>query len=480
LPPRKNLGTRGASFWNGGAGPSADAEGNIYVVSANGDFDGGSVGSEYDESVLKLTQTRLSVADLFTPFNKKTLDQNDLDLGSSGALVLPDEAGSPAHPHLVFTSGKEGRMYLLDRQSLGGVQVGGDFRALAALPVLSSHGTFGMAAYFKGSIYIAPANSPVLAFPVADASLASSPSARTSDSHGNHGATPSISANGNQNGIVWIISENNGGKLLAYDASDLKQLYDSNAQPADSLYYYGYTEFSVPTIADGKVFVGTVHGIAVYGELASDPPFVSAITNAASYAPDVISPGSLISVFGSGLAASTSTAPSAPLPLSLADTSVTINGVVAPLLFVSPQQINAQVPYGIAAGPAAVVIRTTGVPSPPVTVTIRPAAPGIFNDSHGQAAALNADGSPNSVLHPASVGSFVSVFFTGQGPVKVHVEDGAAPPAGSRFRLPLPCRPPLAVCPRRFNSRGWRPVIPARPRSILRFLRSRAESIHWL
>lgn len=419
----------GASFWNGGAGPSSDEEGNIFVVSANGDFDGNASAAQLDESVLKLTPApQLSVTDLFTPFNKAVLDQLDLDLGSSGVLVLPDEAGSPAHSHLLFTSGKEGRMYVLDRENLGGVQAGTDSRAVASLPALNSHPTFGMAAYFNGSIYISPANSPLLAFPIAGSSLSTSPSARTASIDADWGATPSISANGVENGIVWIIDVEDSGKLLAYDAKDLTLLYDSNAQAADSL--PTYTEFSVPTIADGKVYAGTYYGVAVYGELASDPPSISAVTNAASYSTDAIAPGSLVSLFGAALAPTTARATGTPLPLSLADTSVTVNGTVAPLLFVSPRQINAQIPFEIPAGPATVVVRTLGAVSAPATITVRSAAPGVFTDGHGQAAVLNADGSVNSAKNPAPSGSTVSVFLTGQGPIAGAVEDGAAPRAG--------------------------------------------------
>lgn len=424
-------GDSGASFWNGGAGPAGDEQGNIFVVSANGDFDGDAALARYDESVLKFTPAAsgLAAADQFTPFNKLSLDEQDLDLGSSGALLLPDEAGSPAHPHVLFTCGKEGRMYLLDRQALGGVQAGADSGALASLPVLGSQSTFGSAAYFNGSIYIAPVNSPLLAFPVGDGSLASTPSASTTNENGFPGATPSISANGSSNGIVWIITGDDGGRLLAYDANGLRGLYDSNALPADQL--PGYSEFSVPAIADGKVFAGTSGGVAVYGELAVDAPAIAAVTNAGSYSTDAISPGSLISLFGSNLAGITASAQRVPLPMSVADTSVTINGVAAPVLFESPGQINAQVPWEVAAGSAKVVVRTRGASSAPVNVTIQVAAPGLFTDAGGYAAALNTDGSVNSAGHPALPGSVVSVFFTGQGPVTMAVDDGAPPPTGT-------------------------------------------------
>lgn len=411
-------GDSGASFWNGGAGPAADEQGNVYVVSANGDFDGDFAAARYDESVLRFTsEPGLLPADQFTPFNKLTLDADDLDLGSSGALLLPDEAGNAAHPHLLFTSGKEGRMYLLDSQALGGAQTGTDSWALASLPVLGS-ATFGSAAYFNGSVYVAPRNSPLLEFSVAGAQLASTPSATSSSQTGMHGAVPSTSANGSQDGIAWLITEEDGGRLLAYDAGDLSQLYDSNARPSDQL--PGYVEFAVPTIADGKVFAATASGVAVYGETASSAPAITAVTNAASYAADAISPGSLISIFGSNLAAITAGAPAVPLPMSIADTSVIIGGVPAPVLFESPGQINVQVPWEVPAGTANVVVRSRGVSSKGVNIAVLQAAPGIFTNAGGAAAV---DG-------PAVAGSVISVFFTGQGPVATAMDDGAVPPAG--------------------------------------------------
>jgi uncharacterized protein (TIGR03437 family) len=449
----------GASFWNGGAGPAADANGNIYVVSANADADGNQAAARLDESVLRLTPApQLSVAGLFTPFNRLQMDEGDQDLGSSGALLLPDDRGTTAHPHVLFVSGKEGRMYLLDRDVLGGAQVGSDSAALASLPVLNSEQTFGMAAYFNGSIYIGPKDSPILAFKVSGASLASSAWAQTSDTHGYPGATPSISSDGIQNGIVWVVATDDAGKLQAYDASNLKLLFDSNAQPPDVL--PSNTEFSVPSIADGKVYAGGTTGVAVYGELASNPPVISAVANAASFAADSISPGALVSLFGAHLAPMTSQATSTPLPLSLIDTSVTVNGVVAPLLFVSANQINAQIPYEVPSGKATVVVRSGGVSSAPFTITIRQAAPGLFANALGEAAALDDDGSANSEASPASGGSVISVFLTGLGPTSAAVDDGAAPSAGETISATLPVSATIGGVAAEVEFAGLAPLFP--------------------
>jgi uncharacterized protein (TIGR03437 family) len=454
-----SAGVSGASFWNGGAGPAADAQGNIFVVSANGDFEGSVSLAQYDESVLRIAPAPdLAAADQFTPFNKVLLDQQDLDLGSSGALVLPDEAGSPAHPYVLFTSGKEGRMYLLDRQALGGVQQGSDSGALASLPIPGTGASFGSAAYFNGFIYVAPSNSPTMAFPVSGASLGSMPAATTSNQNGSLGATPSISANGSKDGIAWTIPNIDGGQLVAYDAIDLSELYNSGSGASNQL--PGYSEFTAPTIADGKVFTPTDGGIAIYGESAAIFPAITAVTNAGSYSASEISPGSLISIFGSGLAAITANASSNPLPMSIADTSVTVNGIPAPLLFESPTQINAQLPWETPVGSATVVVRTRGASSPPMTITVQPAAPGLFTDEGGYAAALNADGSVNSKANPSAAGSFISVFFTGQGAVTTAVDDGTAPLAGQIFSALSNVGATLGGSPAQIKFAGLAPLYP--------------------
>lgn len=408
-------GGSGASFWNGGAGPVADAQGNVYVVSANGDIDGVPSPGDNDEAVLKLGPApQLPVLDKFVPFNKAALNSSDFDLGSSGAVLLPEEAGSAAHPNLLYTSGKEGRMYLLDQNALGGPQNGSDISALASLPVLA-HATFGSAAYFNGSIYVAPEKGPMFKFGVGNATLASSPTAQTSDALEKLGASPSISANGNQNGVVWINALTPGGRLAAYDAANLQKLYDSTAEPTPPP--YTFTEFSAPTIADSKVFVPSYFGVLVFGELAATAPVVTAVTDAAAFSPDALAPGSLISIFGSGLAQGANSASATPLPLSIGDVSVTINGIVAPVLYVSPGQINAQVPNEVAAGSASLVVRAYGTLSAPKTITVKAAAPALFP--------VNGPGSP------AAPGSSISVYFTGQGPVTAAVDDGAAPATGT-------------------------------------------------
>ena len=429
-------GSRGGSFWNGGSGAAADASGNIYAVTANGPFDIDTGGLDYGDSFLKLS-AELSALDYFAPFNRDYLNGNDIDLGSTGAVLLPDEAGTPEHPHLIAGAGKEGRIYLLDRDHMGKAQTGNDAGALASLPAFD-HSLFGSLAYFDGRLYAVPEYLPLTAFSVANAKLASTPLSHAPVPADELGATPSVSSSGKANGVVWIVPFNSGGALEAYDAADVsRQLYTSAANPADAL--GGWSEFAVPTVADGKVFVGTANNLVVYGILNADPGHVTAAVNAASFQAGPVAAGSLISIFGSGLAMATASASTQPLPISIADVGVQVNGVPAPLLYVSPLQINAQVPPETPAGTASVIVTVAGVSTAALSMQVQPAAPGIFTRSTGEAAAVDTSGQAITADHPAASGSVISVFLTGLGITNLPVTTTiAAIPATVQFSGPAP------------------------------------------
>jgi hypothetical protein len=151
--------------------------------------------------------------------------------------------------------------------------------------------------------------------------------------------------------------------LRAYDASNLaNELY--NSQMNGSRDWLGpFVRFSVPTVANGKVYAGTANSLAVFGLLNQPPqPSLAAVVNAASFRADAVVPGSLISIFGSNLAQTTASAPAAPFPRSLGGVTLSINGIPARLLFVSPGQINAQVPSELTAGLATAVLELTDMP----------------------------------------------------------------------------------------------------------------------
>lgn len=270
--PSGNLG----SFWAGGAAPAADAQGNIYVMSANGVFDADSGGPNLGGSFLKLSSSRgLSVADYFAPFNQHKLSDDDMETGSGGPLLLPDSVGSAAHPHLLTSAGKEGRIYLIDRDNMGHFQAGADSQIVQSVPGAIG-GLFGVPAYFNGAVYFSGARDYVKAFPIANGALAANPSSQSATRLGGFGSVPSISARGATNGIVWVTESSSNGVLRAYSAGNLaNELYNSSQNVVRD-YLGSYVKYSTPTIANGKVYVGTQNSVAAFGLLSS--PTLSAVT----------------------------------------------------------------------------------------------------------------------------------------------------------------------------------------------------------
>jgi hypothetical protein len=254
------------SFWMGGGAPAADADGNIYAVSANGQFDADANGLDFGDSLLKLSSYGLTLLDYFTPFNQRELDRNDIDLGSSTAVLLPDLAGSSAHRHLLVSAGKEGRIYLVDRDRMGRFQASGDGQIVQSLNGAIG-ALFGGPAYFNNTLYFAAAFDTLKAFSISEAHISTSPSSESSQIFGYAGAVPVVSASRSSNGIVWAVEGSFGGMLHAYNASNLAiELYNSQMEGSrDAL--GSFLPFSVPTVAHGKVYVGTANAVVVYGLL---------------------------------------------------------------------------------------------------------------------------------------------------------------------------------------------------------------------
>ena len=400
------------AIWQSGAAPAADANGNIYIVTGNGTSDANRGGADLGDSVIKLsTGTGLTVADYFTPFNADLLDVKDIDLGSSGALLLPDLAGTPQHPHLLVTGGKEGRVYMLDRDLLGHFSPDGDNQIVQSLPAAVSP-VYGIPAYFNKIVFFSGQNDALKAFPISNGRLSEIPSSQSAGAIPGMGSVPSISANGSRDGIVWAIQPD---ALHAYDASNLaNELYSGS--------FGNYIKFSTPTIANGKVYVGTSNTLAVFGLLNS--PAIGAILNAGGTGAGAVAPGSIVSVYGTNLAASAQTASENPLPNALAGSRLSINGFLAPLLSASPSQINAQIPYGTPAGIATVVAMQVDRPSAPVALEIQETAPGIF------AVMLNQDGTVNGPEHRVAPGSTLLALVTGLGPTEPALPTGVAAPPG--------------------------------------------------
>jgi len=394
------------SFWQGGAAPAADANANIYAVSANGTFDLNLGGSDLGESVIKLSTAKsLSVADYFTPYNADELSEKDIDLGSSGALLLPDEAGSSAHPHLLVSGSKSGSVYLLDRDNLGHFQPEGNDQIVQSL-VGAVGPLFGIPVYFHNTVYFSAANDQVKAFSLQGGLLSVLPVSASSATFSAPGSVPSISANGAANGILWTIDST--AHLTAYDAADLSnQLYQGSVG--------SFVKFSTPTIANGRVYVGTRNSLDVFGFEGQASSSVASVVNAAGFQPGPVAPGSIVSLFGSNLAQRATVAPAAHWAKVMEGSSVFVNGVAAPLAYVSPTQINAQIPDEIPPGQATLNVVAGGDDLPPIQLTIQSIAPGLFVDAENHVLAQNQDGTANGASHPAAPGTLLTAYLTGQG-----------------------------------------------------------------
>jgi Fn3 associated len=256
-------------IWMSGNGLSVDANNNLFFEIGNGSFNadtGG--GTEYGDSFVKLsTVGGLSVADYFTPFNQATLAANDTDLGSGGPLLLPVSVGSAAHTNLAVGCGKEGKIYLLDRDNLGHFNSASD-QVVQELPNAVG-GTWSSPAYFNNLIFYQGQNDVLKSFRIANASLGTTPASQSSTSFGFPGATPVISADGTNNAIAWVIQSDgypSGAAILhAYNAYDLSQeLYNSSMAGTRDV-PGGAIKFTVPTVVNGKVYVGTAAALAVFG-----------------------------------------------------------------------------------------------------------------------------------------------------------------------------------------------------------------------
>jgi uncharacterized protein (TIGR03437 family) len=177
--------------------------------------------------------------------------------------------------------------------------------------------------------------------------------------------------------------------------------------------------------------VTTANSVDVFGLQNQASGSVESVVSAAAFQPGPVAPGSLVSLFGSNLAPTAMVSLRSPWPRVLANTLVFFNGAAAPLAYVSPGQINAQVPYETPVGPAAVTVIAGGHALPPVVVTVQPTAPSLFVDSQHHAVAQNQNGTLNGTVHPAGPETLLTVYLTGQGSLSTPIADGAVAPSGS-------------------------------------------------
>jgi hypothetical protein len=274
-------------IWMSGAGLAGDSSFNTYFATGNGTYNGS---TDFGDSVVKLAPPNgnsFPLSDWFTPFDQGSLDSGDIDLGSGGVLLLPDQPLGSPHQHLLLQAGKEGTLYLIDRDNMGHFNPNDDSQIVqslrGALP-----GLWGLPAWWNNNVYVAGSGDvggptdhlKAFAFDTASGLLSASPTSQSLISFASPGPTPSVSANGTANGIVWVLqndqSQSSGQSVLrAFDATDLsKELYNSqqnaardNPGPA--------VKFTLPTVVNGKVYLGTQTQLSVYGELSPSPILVN-------------------------------------------------------------------------------------------------------------------------------------------------------------------------------------------------------------
>jgi hypothetical protein len=255
--------TLGGGIWMGGAAPSVDSANNLYVLTGNGGFDADNSmppNNDYGDSLLQLN-TALQITQYFTPSDELADSQNDRDFGSGGAAVLADLPAGNSVIHALVCGGKDGTLYVINRDMLGGF---GDAAAVQAIAL--GHSIFSTVAIWNNYLFIAATSGPLLAYQLDPSTVQFHLASSSTQAYGFPGSSPSISAAGSQNGLVWALDTHSycthqstlcGPAVLhAYDATNLAtELWNSAANPSDSAGYA--VKFSLPTIANGRVYVAT-------------------------------------------------------------------------------------------------------------------------------------------------------------------------------------------------------------------------------
>ena len=269
-------GSRGPAIWMAGGGPAADSSGNIYLLTANGVFEttmdanGFPSGQDFGNSVLKISSASagLKVLDYFTMFNEVAESGNDQDLGSGGEMLLPDLMDSTSTVrHLMLGAGKDGNIYVVDRDSMGKFNASTN-KNYQTLGGALTGGIYSTPAYFNNTVYYGNVSGTLKAFTISSAKLGATPQSQSATQFTYPGTAPSVSANGTANGIVWAHENSNPAVLHAYDAANLAhEIYNSNQAAGNRDQFGAGNKYITPTVADGKVFVGTTNSVAVFGLL---------------------------------------------------------------------------------------------------------------------------------------------------------------------------------------------------------------------
>lgn len=269
-------GSEGA-IWQAGAGMASDGS-SIYLLDANGTFDttlnahGFPANGDYGNAFLKVSTTNnhLAVADYFNMYDTVNESDNDVDLGSGGVLLPPpmkDSSGTTRY--LAIGAGKDSNIYIVDRTNMGKFNPNNDNAIYQEIDGALSGGVWSMPALFGESVYFGPEGNNLLQFNFSQAKLSTSPVSKSSATFEYPGSTPSVSANGSTNGIVWAIEHSDPNDVLhVYDATNLaKELYNSNQAGGGRDQFGQASHFGTPMIVNGKVYVGTISNVTAFGLL---------------------------------------------------------------------------------------------------------------------------------------------------------------------------------------------------------------------
>jgi hypothetical protein len=260
----------GGGIWHSGGGLGADAAGNLYFATGDGTFTANTGGTDYGDSVVKLSPAGV-VLDYFTPHDQASIDANNLDLGAGGLLLLPDQPG--LHPHLLVTAGKNGAIYLVDRDNMGHYNAAAD-TSVQTLADIFPFGTplpgnYSGTVLFDRTLYFGPIADNVQAFALVNGRLAPPAASRTATAYAYPGGALALSANGVAGAILWSTEKRGAanGALHAYDATNLQaELYNTDqAGSRDTL--DAVAKFAEPLIVNGKVFVVSEGRLTIYGLL---------------------------------------------------------------------------------------------------------------------------------------------------------------------------------------------------------------------
>ena len=270
-------GNEGA-IWAAGAGLAADSNGRIYFLDANGTFDttlnanGFPANGDYGNAIMKLgiKKGQLAVSDYFNMYNTVSESNADEDLGSGGAMVIPNFKDSSGVVHeLVVGAGKDRNIYLADRTNMGKFNPNDNNQIYQEVTGELSGSVFSAPAFADDRIYYGAVGDAIKAFSFNSSGLLNpAPASLTNTNFGFPGATPSISGSSARTLILWATENTSPAVLHAYSASNLAvELYNSNQASGGRDQFGNGNKFITPTIANGKVYVGTTNGVGVFGLL---------------------------------------------------------------------------------------------------------------------------------------------------------------------------------------------------------------------